>query len=172
MAWFKREADPIEERARELQDELNRLQQQIKRLQTRRAEPRVRPSAPENRPIGRPAPRRPELQAGDPIFEEVNVQPKPSPSKPDDGASSSANLYNSTGLRKYDLPALIRRIRLAIFGGGEDDRKLINYLAAGSIHGLRPLRKEKRVARNQALVAAGIFIFLIWYVAYMFLGSP
>lgn len=172
MAWFKREADPIEERARELQDELNRLQQQIKRLETRRAEPPIRPTTPENRPIGKPAPRRRELQAGDPIFEEVIVQPTPAPTEVAADASASANLYNSTGLRKYDLPALLRRVRTAIFGGGEENRKLINYLAAGSIHGLRPLRKEKRVARNQALVAAGIFLFLVWYVAFMFLGAP
>ena len=33
--------------------------------------------------------------------------------------------------------------------------KLINYLAAGSIQGLRPLRYEKRVARNRFFALAG-----------------
>jgi hypothetical protein len=170
MAWYKREVDPIEERSRELQGELDRLKQQIKRLETRRSEPSARPAAPENRPIGKPAPRRPELRAGDPIFEEVNSQPAPPTDS--DGAAASANLYNSTVVRKYDLPALLRRIRVAIFGGGEDNRKLINYLAVGSIHGLRPLRKERRVARRRALVAAGVFAGLSWWIAAMFFGSP
>ena len=172
MAWFNRKVDPIDERARELQEELDRLNRQIKRLETRPSEPSVQPSAPETRPIGKPVPRRPELQTGDPIFEEVNVQQTPPQAESDAGAAESANLYNSTGLRKYDLPALLRRIRVAIFGGSDENKKLINYLAAGSIHGLRPLRFERRVARNRALLAAGVFILLAWGIAYRFFGSP
>ena len=39
--------------------------------------------------------------------------------------------------------------------------KLVNYLAAGSIQGLRPMRYEKRVARNRVLALDVIVILLV-----------
>ena len=38
--------------------------------------------------------------------------------------------------------------------------RLVNYLAAGGVHGLRPLRYEKRVARNR-FIALVIILFVI-----------
>jgi len=39
---------------------------------------------------------------------------------------------------------------------------LISYLAAGSIQGLRPLRYEKRVARNRVFALTLVFLFVVW----------
>jgi hypothetical protein len=40
--------------------------------------------------------------------------------------------------------------------------KLVNYLAAGSIQGLRPMRYEKRVARNRFLfIVLGVLALLV-----------
>jgi hypothetical protein len=71
--------------------------------------------------------------------------------------------YNELGLRKYDLVALVRRMRNHFRGPAATNPRLINYLAAGSIQGLRPLRYEKRVARNR-------FIFLALFLLLVLLG--
>ncbi|HVV71062.1 MAG TPA: hypothetical protein VHI52_06110, partial [Verrucomicrobiae bacterium] len=68
--------------------------------------------------------------------------------------------YNELGVRKYDLPALLRRIRNHFRGPSTTNPKLVSYLAAGGIQGLRPLRYEKRVARNR-FIGLVIVLFLI-----------
>ena len=52
------------------------------------------------------------------------------------------------------------RIRSHFRGPSTTNPKLVNYLAAGGIQGLRPLRYEKRVARNR-FVALVLFLFVI-----------
>jgi hypothetical protein len=65
-------------------------------------------------------------------------------------------------VRKYDLPALLRRIRNHFRGPSTTNPKLVSYLAAGGIQGLRPLRYEKRVARNRfILFFAVLFLVLL-----------
>ena len=46
--------------------------------------------------------------------------------------------------------------------------KLVSYLAAGSIQGLRPLRYEKRGARNRFIVVTVVFIFIVLGIIAMF----
>ena len=45
-------------------------------------------------------------------------------------------------------------------------KQAIQYLAAGSIQGLRPLRYEKRVARNRFLALLALLILVLWGLAY------
>ena len=68
--------------------------------------------------------------------------------------------YNELGVRKCDLPALLARLRSHFRGPSTTNPKLVNYLAAGGIQGLRPLRYEKRVARNRFIVLV-IVLFLV-----------
>lgn len=46
--------------------------------------------------------------------------------------------------------------------------KLVNYLAAGSIQGLRPLRYERRVARNRIVVVCVILGLSLWGLLIVF----
>jgi hypothetical protein len=48
-----------------------------------------------------------------------------------------------------------------VYGPSANNPKLVNYLAAGSIQGLRPLRYEKRVARNRVIALTIIFLCVI-----------
>ena len=74
--------------------------------------------------------------------------------------------YNELGVRKYDLPALLRRVRNHLRGPSTTNPKLVSYLAAGGIQGLRPMRYEKRVARNRFIVlAAFLFLMLLGIIA-------
>lgn len=164
MAWLKKKADPIDDRAKALNDQIARLEGEIKKLdaQLQRAPTEQKTSGgsfdPRPATDRRPAPaRRTEV-----IFEEVDQQPLEAPD-----SSDSEGHYNDLGVRKYDLPALLRRVRNHFKGPTTTNPKLVSYLAAGGIQGLRPLRYEKRVARNRFVVLViGLFLMLlglIWF---------
>ena len=164
MAFAKKKkaksADPISERARDLTEQISALEGEIKKLDTQLQRtttgPRFRstalpPGATPPRPPEKPAP----APAREPIFEEINkasLQARPETETPDH--------FNELGVRKYDLPALFRRLRNHLRGPTTTNPRLVNYLAAGGVQGLRPLRYEKRVARNR-FVALAIFLFVI-----------
>lgn len=164
MAWFKRKADPISDRARALNDEIAELETQIKtlsaRLQPGSSQPRLRSTAvPQGATVSHgphsPAPLAASA-AHDPIFEEVDQQLLQARAE----TAATPEHFNELGVRKYDLPALLRRVRAHFRGPSTTNPKLVSYLAAGGIQGLRPMRYEKRVARNR-FIALALFLFLI-----------
>ena len=174
MAWLKKKPDPLSEKANALTAEIAALETQIKRLdaQLQRGEhPRLRSTAVPHgatithttpAPVPRPAPRPPE-----PVFEEVDQDRL----KAHDENAGTPEHYNELGLRKYDFPALLQRVGDFFRGPTTMNPKLVSYLAAGGVQGLRPLRKEKRVARNR-VIALAIFLFLMGLgVFYMFVRS-
>lgn len=48
------------------------------------------------------------------------------------------------------------------------NEKLVNYLAAGGIQGLRPLRYERRVARNRMIFIFVVVGLLLWGLLVVF----
>src|ERR1035437_5412664 len=94
--------------------------------------------------------------AEEPIFEEVGQHLLKARSE----AATTPEHYNDLGVRKYDLTALLRRIRDHFRGPSTTNPKLVSYLAAGGIQGLRPLRYEKSGARNRFIV----FVILLFVV--------
>jgi len=170
MAWFHKKSDPISDRARALNEEIAALEAQIKtldsRLQRQQNQPRLRSTArPQETtvtyataldpiPVSFPptAPAKPQ----DPIFEPVDQDRLQS----EENGANQPEHYNELGVRKYNLPALLRRIKDHFQGPSTTNPKLVSYLAAGGIQGLRPLRYEKRVARNR-FIALVVFLFLV-----------
>lgn len=65
---------------------------------------------------------------------------------------------NPQGLRKFDLPSLWQRLLNHFKGPSANNPRMVQYLAAGSVHGLRPLRYERRIARNRFI---GLFLLLV-----------
>jgi hypothetical protein len=167
MAAKKKEkqADPISERARSLNDQIASLEAEIKKLDTQLQNPAAKPKLRSTAiPHGATIPRKNEIPspppkpaASEPVFEEIKSKPVPSPEE------AAADRYNELGVRKYDLPALWNRLRNHFRGPSASNPRLVNYLAAGGVRGLRPLRYEKRVARNR-------FIFLIIILFVLLLG--
>jgi hypothetical protein len=176
MSWFKKKPDPISDRARALNEEIAALEEQIKSLDSkiqqapppaklrstaiphgetiqRASESEAPPSKPETRNA---KPETPKPQ--EPIFEEVDQARLKSRAE-----TATPEHYNDLGVRKYDLPALLRRIRNHFRGPSTNNPKLVHYLAAGGVQGLRPLRYEKRVARNR-------FIFFVVILFSVLLG--
>ena len=98
------------------------------------------------------APRR--ARAHEPVFEEVRTKCIPGPK------AEPPDHYNELGVRKYDLPALWNRLRNHFRRPTTNNPRLVNYLAAGGVHGLRPMRYEKRVARNRFILLV-VVLFLI-----------
>jgi hypothetical protein len=166
MGWFRKKPDPISDRSRALTDEIARLESQIRELdgelQRDQSQPRLRSTAlPRSSTImhGTPAPPSPPPSAPathEPIFEEVGQHVLEARSEP----ATTPDHYNELGMRKYDLPALLRRLKEHFRGPSTTNPKLVSYLAAGGIPGLRPLRYEKRVARNRFIVSV-VFLFLL-----------
>lgn len=168
MGWLRKKSDPLSERARALNAEIAALETEIRKLDTRLQQqsntaPRLRSTAlpntqviehiPAPPPASTPAPA--PARAPEPIFEDVDRNRL----KGRTDSGSTPEHFNELGVRKYDLPALLTRLRNQLRGPSTNNPKLVSYLAAGGIQGLRPLRYEKRVARNR-FIALFIVVFL------------
>jgi cell division protein FtsB len=169
----KKETDPISARAEALNRQIARLEAEIEKLsvqsERQRTEPRLRSTARPGGPAAPVAPASPPAvptvagPGAEPIFEPVDQhRVKAPPPAADDPAR-----YNDLGLRKYDLAGAWQRLQNHVRGPAPSNPKLVNFLASGSVQGLRPLRYEKRVARNRFLLfAAFLFLVLFGTLAY------
>jgi hypothetical protein len=160
MASAKKKVDPLSDRSRALTDQIAALETEIKKLDTqlqRVPTPKFRSTAiPHGATIARahePAPP-PPPPMHEPVFEEV---------KPlsDTEETAAPDQFNELGVRKYDLPALFNRLRNHFRRPTTNNPRLVAYLAAGGVHGLRPMRYEKRVARNRFIFFAAALFFLL-----------
>lgn len=164
MGLLKKKPDPISDKARALNEEIAALEAEIKKLDTqlqRAPSPKLRSTAT---PLGETISRVPEKpaptpKAAEPVFEEVATT-KIAAAR---SQTEETELFNELGVRKYDLPALFNRLRNHLRGPTTSNPRLVNYLAAGGVQGLRPLRYEKRVARNR-------FIWLVVIVSVVLFG--
>lgn len=153
--------DPISDKARSIEAEIAALEAEIKNLGTqlsRTTTPKYRSTAT---PHGATVQHAPEKtisspKKSEPVFEEI----KRGPLAPR-ADSETPEIFNELGVRKYDLPALWNRLRSHFRGPTTSNPRLVNYLAAGGVQGLRPLRYEKRVARNRVIVLAVIFFVIM-----------
>lgn len=182
MAWFKKKPDPISDRARALNAEIAALEAEIQRLDSQRQQApppaKLRSTAiPHGETIQRPADVDTRISSAkrndsekaespkphEPIFEEVDQDRLKAR-----GEVATPDHYNELGVRKYDLPALLRRIRNHFRGPSTTNPKLVSYLAAGGVQGLRPLRYEKRVARNRFIFFVVILFLVLLGIALVF----
>jgi hypothetical protein len=94
----------------------------------------------------------------EPIFEDFSANPFRPPEEPPSAKEKDQEL----GIRQDDLASSWKRMKNHLKGPPTNNPELVNYLAAGSIQGLRPLRYERRVARNRFMVLATIFVLILW----------
>jgi hypothetical protein len=170
MGWFKKKTDPISERADALTRQIEAIEAQIKDLASKKqtsngtshathpapmmpGQPRLRSTALPHGPVPASAPA--PAPAHEPVFEELS----PNPFRK--GGAPPANVAPELGTRKNTLAEAWGRLKNHFRGPATSNPKLVNYLAAGSIQGLRPLRYEKRVARNRFLVLVALLILLL-----------
>jgi hypothetical protein len=177
MGLFKKKPDPIAERARALNEQIAALETEIHKLARQQetaapaesasyspfaaassaasaathGHPRLRSTARPRSPAPVPPP-----PASEPLFEEVNQDriksgTAPPPEAPD----------QDLGVRKNGLAWIWERLRNQFHRPVASNPKLVHYLSAGSIQGLRPLRYEKRVARNRFIALAVFFLVVL-----------
>ena len=168
MGFFKKKTDPISERAKALNAEIAALEAQIKKLDLKLQhapdQPRLRSSlaaAPH------PASGRQAVALREPVFEPVDHKNLDGPSRQE----HTPEHYNDLGVRKYDLAATWRRLRGHFQSPPASNPKLLTYLAAGSIRGLRPLRYEKRVARRRCIALLLLLGCLVWGIIAVFVHT-
>jgi hypothetical protein len=183
MGLFKKKSDPISDRARALNSEIAALEARIKKLSARQEQapapsnnhtepeppvpaqasgpqPRLRSTAlPYHRNTVPPPPAPP---THEPVFEEVNQDRLQKQTQPSESR-------NDLGVRKNDLKSFWQRLKNHFRGPPASNPKLVNYLAAGSIQGLRPLRYERRVARNRFIVLVVCLVLVLWGLIAIFM---
>ena len=192
MGLFSKKADPIASKAKELEQQIAAVQLQIKQLNRKLEKPepvaapsraslqanstatsssnsngheRVIAQGPARSTMPPHGPRAAQIRnipAREPIFESVEQAAPAAQSDP-----SKAH-FNDLGVRKYDLPGAWRRMTGYFRGPATHNPKLVSYLAAGSIRGLRPLRYEKRVARNRFILMSFFFVVVLYWATAVF----
>ena len=168
MALFRKKADPIAVRSDALNSQISALEAQIRQLNTKieraKSHPRVRSTAVPQGPtvISGPAP-----APREPVFEQLNYQKAQDTQE----IESSPDRYNDLGVRKYDIVGAFRRLYNNMRGTPTANPKLVSYLAAGSIKGLRPLRYEKRIARNRFIFLSIFFVLVLLGIASVVFGN-
>lgn len=172
MGWLKKKSDPVSDRAQALNSEIAALEAQIKRLDEQLQHgpemPRLRSTAvPHGATINHADPVRslPPAERSEPVFERINQERITAAHD----MPNSPEHFNEYGVRKYDFPALMQRLRAFFNGPNTSNPKLVNYLAAGGVHGLRPLRKEKRVARNRFILFAALLFVVLFGTLWVYL---
>ena len=164
MRLFRNKSDALAERKRMLDAQLQAVNERIKMLSEQSK------GASLNKPQARQLNSRPSSSSNqfsaDPVFVEIGrdsslIQPTQ--------CRESPELYNDLGVRKFDLASSWRKLTSVFRGPEPTNPRLVQYLAAGSIHGLRPLRKEKRIARNRFLILVVCLTFLLWGALVMFM---
>lgn len=159
MGWPKQKPDPISERTRALNAKIAALESQIKKLHVESeknpSRPRLRSTAiPHGATLShKPVP----PTTSEPIFEDVDQKRL----KAQTETIAPQEHFNELGVRKYDLAGLVRRIKNHFRGPSAQTPQLVNYLAAGGVQGLRPMRYERRVARNRVIALAVIFLLVL-----------
>ncbi len=159
--------DPISERARLLNEQISTLEAEIKKLDSqlqRAPAPKFRSTAiPHGNTVSRKS-ESPAAKTGaaEPVFEEIKPLKPRTETEPSDR-------FNELGVRKYDLPALWQRLRDQFRRPTTTNPRLVNYLAAGGVHGLRPLRYEKRKARRRFILLTIVLFALLFGTLYVFI---
>jgi len=159
MGFFQKKRDPISEKAQALNKQIEALETEIKRLSAEAATPQPRFRSSTLPRSYSPAPL--SVSGREPLprehFEEVDYTPLKAPEP-----QIKKEHYNEMGVRKYDLAGAWQRFKESLKTPPASNPKLVNYLAAGSIQGLRPLRYEKRVARNRFVFLVVVLLLMLW----------
>ena len=132
MGLFQRNKDPLKKRAKSVQNKLNELQAQIQELDE---SPAQESSKLHDLNQKKPSlPRRPSTMGKDQPLNTSVQRPE--------------KLWNRI-IKNFRKPPV------------STNPNMVNFLAAGSIQGLRPLRYERRVARNRFLAFTTVLVLIL-----------
>ena len=157
--FAQRLVDPVKKRERALQKQLRGIKSQIEALDEEakktKQPPRVRSSV---RPGKSLPPQNPFSSGQEWAFEPAASET----AKARESLEVAAPHYNEHGVKKLDAVHFWRRLRGFFRRTPSSRSKFVDYLAAGSIQGIRPLRYERRIARNRFLALFVLLLVLLF----------
>lgn len=156
MSLFRKKPDPLSERARALEAEIAALQNQIKQAES--GQP-LWSGTPKLRSTTLPGGQRAESVAAPtvPVFEDVD-QKRLRSAAPFTPTGPHPELNPRPRQVSSFLQYLKRRFGLTSSG----NPKLVKLLDSGQIQGLRPLRYERRVARNRFFLLSAVLLAVLY----------
>ena len=164
MKLVRRKKPSLEKRERELSTELSALSDKIEALE-KKLHPKTSTLKSEKQKAR--AEKNSAHEPEQPLFEEPSVthvgdikRSEPAP-----------ELFNEDGVRKFNLPAAWTRLKQFINGPQAQNTKFVSHLTKGSPHGLPPLRREKRMARQRFLIMFTALLLILWFVSSVYLGT-
>lgn len=158
MAWFQKKSDPLSDRARALEAEIAALQEQIKQAEA--GQP-LWPGTPKLRSTTLPGGARAEAVTAAPaapVFEDVDHQRLKTSAAP----AASAGPHPELGPRPRDLSSTLQNLKRRFGLTPSSNPKLVKLLDSGQIQGLRPLRYERRVARNRFFLLSALLLAVLY----------
>lgn len=159
MSLFRKKQDPLAQRATSLNRRIAELEAEIHRLNRTLTVGSDKPATGGRRTENRPA----APAAEEPVMERMPVRPVEGR-----GTETPGKEAVDLGLKRPVWSQWWRRWKARWVDPPPSNAKLVNYLAAGSIQGLRPLRYERRVARNRIVVVCVILGLSLWGLLIVF----
>ncbi|MBL9136377.1 MAG: hypothetical protein JNK85_10940 [Verrucomicrobiales bacterium] len=165
MGLFRKKPDPLARRAQSLNRRIAELEAEISKLNhTLTPEPNAPAASATN--ASKPSavrPQPPSAASSEPVFEKMPPRPN-DPSRVGPQGQEAVHL----GLRRPLWSLWWRRMKRQFVDPPPTNEKLVSYLAAGGIQGLRPLRYERRVARNRMIFIFVVVGLLLWGLLVVF----
>jgi hypothetical protein len=164
MGLFRKKADPLAQRAQPLNRRIAELEAEIAKLnQTLTPNTDQQLGSASAHPFRNSATSPTQAIAAEPVFEQMPARPL-DPRPPDSPGREAMEM----GLKRPNWSQWIRRFKGRLVDPPPANEKLINYLAAGGLQGLRPLRYERRVARNRIIFVCVVLGLLLWGILVVF----
>lgn len=156
MALFRKKSDPLSERARALEAEIASLQAQIKQAESGAplwpGTPKLRSTTLPGGPKAEAAP-----APAAPVFEDVDQKRlKAAP------AVAPAPAHPEVSPRPRGVAGTLRNLKRHFGLTPSGNPKLVKLLDSGQIRGLRPLRYERRVARNRFFLLSAVLLAVLY----------
>lgn len=160
MGWFRKPKDPMAARQAELDREIQAIQRRISDLAAR----------PVPQPVPQPARARRWPDAASIPASDLSAQPTPAPLPAP--APFSVPTQRVAAASGPGAPAdrfnLVEAWQRWVHRLGFQPRRpsgLVHLMAAGSVHGLRPLRYERKIARRRFLLSLGLLLLILYGIA-------
>ncbi len=158
MALFRKKSDPLSERARALEAEIAALQEQIKQAESGGP---LWPGSPKLRSTTLPGGQKAEAVTASapaaPVFEDVDQKRlKAAP------AAAPTPAHPELSPRPRGVAGALQGLKRHFGLTPSGNPRLVKLLNSGQIRGLRPLRHERRVARNRFFVLCAILLAVLY----------
>lgn len=167
MSLFRKKSDPLSERSRALEAEIAALQVQIKQAES--GQP-LWPGTPRLRSTALPGGVKVESVSAAPaapVFEDVDQQRLKATAAP----APSAGPHPELGPRPRGLSSTVQQLKRRFGLTPSSNPKLVKLLDSGQIQGLRPLRYERRVARNRFFLLSALLLAVLYGLFKAIVGS-